>query len=645
MHAPLPARTEPQEDAQRLKIVIVGHVDHGKSTLIGRLLFDTHSLPDGKIEQIQKACAAEGMDFEYAFLLDALLEEQEQNITIDTTQIQFRTAARNYVIVDAPGHKEFLKNMITGAASADAAIVLLDAREGLQEQTRRHGYLLSLLGVKQVLVAVNKMDLVDFSQETFNQLEHDYRAFLKPYDIDPLAFVPMSAKHGHNIVKPSDKMPWFSGATLLTALDHLQQPPAPIDRPLRFIVQDIYRFDERRLIAGRIESGQFKVGDEIVFSPDRKRSKIKSIETWPAEPRQTEAFAGQSVAITLEEQIFVERGHIGSHLDHGPVEGRSFSARVFWLHDEPLLVGQTYTLKLATQQVEARLAKVDRLMDSATLAPLNESRSSIGRNEVAELVWQARHPLAFDNSDVIQETGRFIVVQDGRIGGGGVIFGAQYEPAANAVRSAHISWTDDPVSREARIDHFGHRGAVIWLTGLSGSGKTTLAVALQSRLFRKGIAVTLLDGDNLRHGLCSDLGFSDADRSENIRRAAEAARLLAESGLVVITSLISPFAKDRQNAAAISRKAGIPFAEVYVSTPIAVCEERDPKSLYKKARAGEIPGFTGIDSPYEPPVNPVLELRTDLMSKEQSLEHLLRLAEQIAHRDSMPGEELAGFSI
>jgi bifunctional enzyme CysN/CysC len=644
MHAsaPLPPL---DEDTQKLKIVIVGHVDHGKSTLIGRLLFDTHSLPDGKIEQIQKASAAEGMDFEYAFLLDALLEEQEQNITIDTTQIQFRTTARNYVIVDAPGHKEFLKNMITGAASADAAVVLLDAQEGLQEQTRRHGYLLSLLGVKQVLVAVNKMDLVDFSETTFNQLEADYRAFLAPYDIDPIHFIPMSAKHGHNIVKPSEKMPWFSGPTLLAALDDLRQPPAPIDRPLRFVVQDIYRFDARRLIVGRIESGQFKVGDEIVFWPDRKTSRIKSIESWPAEPAPTQAFAGQSVAITLEEQIFVERGHIGAHREHGPVEGLSFSARVFWLADEPLVVGKSYTLKLATQQVEARLDRVERLMDSSTLTPLVETRNEIARNEVAELVFRTRRPLAFDNSDVIQETGRFIVVQDGRIGGGGVIFGAKYEPAANAVRSAHLSWTDDPVSRETRIDHFGHRGAVLWLTGLSGSGKSTLAAALQSRLFRQGIAATLLDGDNLRHGLNSNLGFSDADRKENIRRAAEAARLLAEAGIVVITALISPFAGDRLNAAAICRQAGIPFAEVYISTPLEICEARDPKSLYKKARAGEIKDFTGIDSPYEPPTHPVLELRTDLLSKEQSLEHLLKLATALSHRDSLPGEEAAGFSI
>jgi bifunctional enzyme CysN/CysC len=641
--APSPAFAD--EDAQKLKIVIVGHVDHGKSTLIGRLLFDTHSLPDGKIEQIQKACAAEGMDFEYAFLLDALLEEQEQNITIDTTQIQFRTPRRNYVIVDAPGHKEFLKNMITGAASADAAVVLLDAREGLQEQTRRHGYLLSLLGVKQVLVAVNKMDLVDFSEATFRQLEADYRAFLKPFGIEPLQFVPMSAKHGHNIVQPSEKMPWNTGDTLLGALDHLRQPPAPVDRPLRFVVQDIYRFDERRLIAGRIESGKLAAGDELVFWPDRKRSKIRKIEAWPAELSPTHAQAGQSIALTLEEQIFVERGHIGSHEGSGPVEGREFSARVFWLHDEPIRVGQNYTLKLATQQVEARLVRIDRLMDSATLTPLNERRSEIGRNEVAELVWRARHPLAFDNADVVQETGRFIVVQDGRIGGGGVIFGAEYDATAGAVRSGNISWVDEEVSRESRIDHFGHRGAVIWLTGLSGSGKSTLATALEARLFQKGYASTLLDGDNLRHGLCADLGFSAEDRTENIRRAAETAKLMAEAGLVVITALISPFAAERQKAAAICRTAGIPFAEVFVNTPLEVCEQRDPKSLYKKARAGEIRGFTGIDAPYEAPVTPTLEIKTTELTKEQGLERLLELTVKLARATSMPEEDLAGFSI
>ena len=627
--------------------MIVGHVDHGKSTLIGRLLFDTHSLPDGKIEQVKKAAEAEKMEFEYAFLLDALLEEQEQNITIDTTQIQFRTESRNYVIIDAPGHKEFLKNMITGAASADAAIVLLDAREGLQEQTRRHGYLLSLLGIKQVLVAVNKMDLVDFSEAIFHQLEADYRAFLKPFQIVPRFFIPMSAKHGHNIVQPSPSLPWFSGHTLLSALESLSLPPTESDRPLRFMVQDIYRFDDRRLIAGRIESGHLSVGDELTFWPDRKKSKIKSIEFWPtSQPQPLTAQAGQSISLTLQEQIFVRRGHIATSSSDKMVEGRQFSARIFWLHEKPLELGTFYSLRVGTQEVEARLTQIERVMDSSTLEPSKEVRTKIARNEVAEVVFNARRVIAFDNSDTIQSTGRFVILHDNRIGGGGIVFGADYDSGeSEPIKSTNLSWTQDQITREARMDHFGHRGAILWFTGLSGSGKSTLAAALEARLFKKGIATKLLDGDNLRHGLCSDLGFSDADRVENIRRCAETAKLIAEAGLVVITSLISPFAGDRKRAGIIATKGGVPFVEIYVSTPLEECEKRDPKGLYKKARAGEIKGFTGIDAPYEPPVNPALTLNTAVQSPEECLQLLIDLATTITTRPEFGEQDLSGFSI
>lgn len=646
------AAAMPSLDGQRLKIVIVGHVDHGKSTLIGRLLFDTGSLADGKIEQVKKAAEAEGMDFEYAFLLDALLEEQEQNITIDTTQIQFRSATRNYVIVDAPGHKEFLKNMITGAASADAAIVLLDAQEGLQEQTRRHGYLLSLLGIKQVLVAVNKMDLIGFSQDVFTKLEADYREFLKPLNITPKTFVPMSAKHGHNIVRKSEKLDWYTGPSLLEALESLSLPPGESEKPLRFLVQDVYRFDARRLIAGRIDSGKMKVGDELVFWPDRKKSKVRSFETWPkreGEAPKQEALAGESISIILEEQIFVERGHIaGRSGEHCPAEGRDFMARVFWLHAEPLEVGQHYTIKLGTQEVEAKLVKVDRLMDSSTLQTVEGGRQSVKTHEVAELLWRARRMIAFDNSDAIQTTGRFVILKEGRIGGGGVIYGAEYdavEVQSSALNSRNLSWTADTVTREARTDHFGHRGAVLWFTGLSGSGKSTLAAALESRLFHKGLATRLIDGDNLRHGLCSDLGFSEADRAENIRRCAEVAKLMAEAGLVVITSLISPIAIERKRAAMIAHKEGIPFVEIFIKTPLEICEKRDPKGLYKKARAGEIKGFTGIDSPYEAPISPDLEIDTVAYSREECLEKLVDFAMTVTRRAELGEADRSGFSI
>lgn len=617
-------------DHQKLKIVIVGHVDHGKSTLVGRLFFDTDSLPLGKAEQIQKACAAEGMEFEYAFLLDALLEEQEQNITIDTTQIQFRTKKRSYVIIDAPGHKEFLKNMITGAAHADAAILLIDAKEGVQEQSRRHGYLLSLLGIRQVVVAVNKMDLVNWDQAVFQEIVTGYSAFLHDLGVTPKAFIPISAKLGENIASKTGVMPWFDGHTILEELDHFTLPLSKKDLPLRFVIQDIYRFDERRILAGRVESGTLRVGDELVFWPDRKRSVVKSIEVWPQAEGPTSVEAGMSVAITLTEQIFAERGQVATHAGEVMVEGREFEAKLFWLDPDPLQLNETLTLKLGTAECEARVTELKRVLDSSSL-DVSESRMQVLKNEAAEVRIRLRKPLGFDNVDRIQETGRFVILKGKRIGGGGIIQGARYpESTGSAVTSSNIAWSVNDVTRELRVDHFGHRGAVVWLTGLSGSGKSTLAVALESALFRRGVGAFILDGDNLRHGLCADLGFSEADRTENIRRGGEVARLMAEAGLVVISALISPFAAERERVRTLCSAAGVPFLEVFVNAPLSVCEERDPKNLYKKARLGEIKSFTGIDSPYEPPTSPDLELRTDKQSRDECLEILLRKVETLA---------------
>ncbi|MDD5262207.1 MAG: adenylyl-sulfate kinase [Methylacidiphilales bacterium] len=639
MHTTIQPAAAPADlpEQERLKIVIVGHVDHGKSTLIGRLFYDTHSLPDGKVESIRKACEAEGMEFEYAFLLDALLEEQEQNITIDTTQIQFRSDRRGYIIIDAPGHKEFLKNMITGAAHADAALLLIDANEGVQEQSKRHGYLLSLLGIKQVAVIVNKMDLVDYSPRVFERIEAEYREFLRKVHVEPLFFIPISAKLGKNIIGGCEELAWFKGRSILQALDSFQATSTDTGLPARFILQDIYRFDERRILAGRLETGAMKVGDELVFWPDRKRSRIKSFEAWGSKTPKTEALAGESVAVTLEEQIFVERGQIGSLAGQELVESREFQANLFWLNDVPLYVNQPYTLKLGTQSVEARLVKIHRVIDSSTLELAGENRDRIEKNEAAEVVIRTRKPLAFDNADRITSTGRFILLQDDRIGGGGIIHSADYiQPGATAVKSSNISWTTGEVNREIRAEHFGHRGAVIWLTGLSGSGKSTLAVAMESSLLQRGVSSFILDGDNLRHGLCSDLGFSGEDRVENIRRAGEVARLMAEAGLVVISALISPFRENRDMVRHICHNAGIPFVEVFVNAPLEVCEQRDPKDLYKKARAGEIKGFTGIDSPYEAPEKPDLTLKTDEETKEESVGKLLQLVLDASKKDGAP---------
>jgi len=623
----------------KLRIVIVGHVDHGKSTLIGRIFHDTNSLPDGKVDSIRKACEEEGMEFEYAFLLDALLEEQAQNITIDTTQIPFKTDKRQYVIIDAPGHKEFLKNMITGAASADAAVLLIDAKEGIQEQSKRHAHLLSLLGIKQVAVAVNKMDLVEYRQEVYDNICANYRIFLEKLGVTPRFFIPISAKLGEAIASKSEAMPWYTGPSMVEALDSFDMPAPQTDLPLRFMLQDIYRFDERRILAGRVEAGKLRVGDEIAFWPERKRSRVKSIEHWNAAGPVTEVEAGYSTAITLEEQIFVERGQIASHLDTGPAEGRELHASLFWIHNEPLPVNQPVTLKLGAQTVEGRLIEVSRVLDSQTLEPVPGARPQIEKNEVADVRIRVRRPIAFDQIDRVSESGRFVVLYGKRIGGGGIIREADYAGAdEKGVASENITWTVGKVTRESRAEQFGHRGAVVWLTGLSGSGKSTLAVGLESALHQRGYASYVLDGDNLRHGLCADLKFSVEDRAENIRRAGEVAKLMAEAGMVVICSLISPYTSERKKVRDICHRDGVPFAEVFVNAPVEVCEQRDPRGLYKRARAGEIKGFTGVDSPYEAPTSPELEIPTHELPFEDSLQ---RIYEYVSELAKAPQDELA----
>ena len=603
-----------------LYLVVVGHVDHGKSTLIGRLLFDTHSVPDGKAERIQAACKAEGMEFEFAFLMDALLEEQAQNITMDTTRVPFRTPNRSFTIIDAPGHKEFLKNMITGAASADAAILLVDANEGLREQTRRHGFLLSLLGLKQVVVAVNKMDLVKYDQAVFDRIEVELTEFLGRLNVKPARFVPISAKHGEGLIAPSANTPWYKGPTLLSVLEGFRASPPAAGAPLRLNVQDIYRFDERRIVAGLVQSGQVSVGDTLEFYPGNKRSRVRTIEAWPAKSEGPGSVrtvgSGHSVALTLEEELFVERGQIGAPPDRPPSEGRVISARVFWLHAEPLRAGELVPLRIGTQQAEARVLGVQRTLDAVTLESNTAQASEVKRHEVAEVRLRVRRPIAFDISGSVPELGRFVLIRGRRIAGGGVIDAVVADEDQEAGKGT-------PARRAAIL---GHRGAVVWLTGLSGSGKSTLAQALEARLLSSGILAAILDGDALRTGLSRNLGFSQDDRSENLRRATELAMHLADAGVVVIAALISPFREDRARAERRAEERGVPFVEVYINAPLAECEKRDPKNLYKRARAGEIPQFTGIDSPYEPPLSPDLELRTDRETVEQSLEKLLAIA-------------------
>ncbi|MEY2545483.1 MAG: bifunctional enzyme CysN/CysC [Verrucomicrobiota bacterium] len=607
-------------DNRKVKIVFVGHVDHGKSTLIGRILHDTDSLAEGKIEQIKKACEAEKMEFEFAFLLDALLEEQEQNITIDTTQIPFRTKKREYVIIDAPGHKEFLKNMITGASNADAAILVIAANEGVQEQSRRHAYLLGMLGIKQVIVVVNKMDLADWSEPRFKEITNEYQKFLVDLAIEPRCFVPASAKTGDNVAKRGDKTSWYHGPTVLEALDATEPTPPLVDLPLRFCVQDIYRFDERRIIAGRIETGQLKVGDELVFSPANKTSTVHSIEEWNHDGA---AIAGDCIGITLTEQIFVERGYVASHQTDTPIETNRFHADLFWITREPLRIGKAYDLRLATQDLKAQVISIESVLDSSTLQPKIDNHSErLERNEVGRLTIQTRAPLVMDNHDRIANLGRFVVVDDGKICGGGIVFGGVYTDRAT-VKSKNIFWTGGKITPQQRAVQLGHRGAVVWFTGLSGAGKSTIAQALERELFARGMHTYVLDGDNIRHGLNSNLGFSPEDRVENIRRVSEVAKLMADSGAVAITAFISPYRMDRRRAREIALEGKAEFVEVFVDAPLEVCEARDPKQLYKKARAGEIREFTGIDAPYEPPDDAEIIVHTNTQSVDESVATIL----------------------
>ena len=613
-----------------LRVVFVGHVDHGKSTLIGRILSDTNSLPEGKLEQVQRACAAENMEFEFAFLLDALLEEQEQNITIDTTQIPFKTAKRNYMIIDAPGHKEFLKNMITGASSADAAVLVIAANEGVQEQSKRHAYLLSLLGVRQFCVVVNKMDLADYSEARFLEIEKKYRVFLKTLNLETDVFIPASARFGENITARSTKMKWHHGPTLAEALDAMTPMAPPTDLPLRFCVQDVYKFDDRRIIAGRIETGMLQVGDELVFSPANKTSIVQSIEHWPpvtaatTSPRANNgiAIAGDSIGITLHEQIFVERGYVASHSKDAPIETNRFHADLFWIARQPARLSHLYTVRLATQEVKCQIVSLDEVMDSSSLERNPTKADQLARNEVGRLTIQTRAPIVLDNHDRLPPLGRFVLVDDGMICGGGIVYDGVYTDRG-AIKSKNIFWSEGKITAQARSAQHGHRGAVVWLTGLSGSGKSTIAQALERELFIRAMHPYVLDGDNIRHGLNSNLGFAPEDRVENIRRVSEVAKLMADAGNVVITAFISPYRADRQRARAIAMEGNAEFIEVFVDAPLEVCEERDPKNLYKKARAGEIREFTGIDAPYELPVDPEIVVQTNQQSVDESVASIL----------------------
>lgn len=605
---------------------IIGHVDHGKSTLVGRLIYETGNLKDGKMEAIQAMCKRRGMPFEWAFVMDGLKAERDQGITIDTAHIPLKIGEDTHTIIDAPGHREFIKNMITGAANADAALLLIDASEGIQEQSKRHAALAQLLNIKQLIVIVNKMDLVDYSAAVYERLCADYRAYLSTLNLEARAIIPISARSGENLKDLAPSMPWYDGPTVVQAMLACSARRSLINLPLRFPVQDVYKLDHRRIIAGRIESGRLRVGDTIVISPTGKTTQIKSIEAFP-EPHAPilAAKAGQSVAVTLNEQLFVERGQVIAHPEHAPFETNVFRARLFWLGNHPARVGAIYKLKVHTHALPARIEAIERVVDMGNLS--EQSTTEIPRHAIADVIIRSHAKIALDDFRSHDTMGRFVLVDGYDIAGGGVISTEGFpNQRSHDLHNPYLTPVEHKVELPHREAQNSHRAGILFFTGLSGSGKTTLSLALEKALFQKGYRVYVLDGDNIRRHLSSDLGFSPDDRQENLRRVAEVSRLFAEAGMLVITAFIAPYLTDRARVREIA--GSLPFHEVYIKADLATCEARDPKGLYKKARSGEIPEFTGISAPYEAPPSPDFIIDTEVLSPEESLEILVRYVDE-----------------
>jgi bifunctional enzyme CysN/CysC len=611
--------------APPLKLVVVGHVDHGKSTLIGRLLHEAGALPRGKVEELQQMSERRGVPLEWSFTLDSLQAERDQAVTIDTTRFWLTLGGRDLVIIDAPGHREFLANMVSGAAGADAAVLVIDAAEGLQDQTRRHAYLLRLLGLEQIAVVVNKLDLVGFAEARFRALEQEARDFLAELGLRPRVVLPLSARQGDNLARASANLAWHAGPTLVEALIEFGAAALAEEAPLRLPIQDIYRQEDQRILVGRIESGRLRRGDTLLFSPSNKLARVRSLEAWPGPPPEA-AGAGRSVGITLDRPLFLERGEVASHVENAPLIANRFGASLFWLGAEPLAAGREYRLRLGMAEAPVTVERIERVIDTDSLAPL--AAGEVQRDQVAEVVLRSPALLALDDHASLPRSGRFVLRDKGITVGGGLVLlrGVEDQRRAATGKDDHLTLVSHKVTQDARAARFGHKGGVLWFTGLSGAGKSTLAMAVEQHLFRKGYAVYVLDGDNVRSGLNANLGFSPEDRVENIRRVGEVAALFADAGFLCITAFISPYRADRARARAATPPGG--FHEVYVNADLATCEARDPKGLYRRARAGEIGEFTGISAPYEPPTAPALVVDTATAPIEACIEQILAYVAQ-----------------
>ena len=603
-----------------LRFITCGSVDDGKSTLIGRLLYETHLVFEDHLAALEVDSAkvgTQGGDLDFALLLDGLSAEREQGITIDVAYRFFTTERRKFIVADTPGHEQYTRNMVTGASTADVAIILVDARKGVLTQTRRHSYLVSLLGIERVVVAINKMDLMDYSHDVFSAIEDEYTDFAGRIGLHDITFIPLSALKGDNIVEPSTHTPWYHGPTLLGFLETVPVDDDLAEQSFRMPVQWVNRPNlDFRGFSGRIVGGSIRPGDAIRVLPAGTTSTVDRIVTMDGD--LDEAIAGQSVTITLTDEIDASRGDLFCTADDPAEVADQFEAHIVWMHEDAMLPGRPYLVKIGARTVGATIAHPKYRVDINNLEHL--AANTLELNEIGVCNISLDRAIPFDPYDVNRDTGGFIVIDkltNVTVGAGLLHFALR--------RSHNIHWQDVEVDKAARAGLNTNQPAVLWFTGLSGSGKSTIADIVESKLHARGVRTYLLDGDNVRHGLNRDLGFTDADRVENIRRIAEVAALMVDAGLVVLVSFISPFRAERRLARDAVEDGE--FIEVYVDTPLAVAELRDPKGLYAKARRGELANFTGIDSPYEPPEAAEVRVDTSTMTAEEAADEVLRALE------------------
>jgi bifunctional enzyme CysN/CysC len=622
-----------ERPADLLRFATAGSVDDGKSTLIGRLLYDSKQVLADQLAHVEQTSQQMGHEFvDLSLLTDGLRAEREQGITIDVAYRYFATAQRRFIIADTPGHEQYTRNMVTGASTADLAIVLVDARKGVVAQSKRHAFISSMLGIPHVVVCVNKMDLVDFDEAVFDTIVEEFDAFAARLELPDVTFIPISALLGDNVVDRSEAMPWYQGPPVLYHLEHVH---IASDRNLidvRFPVQWVIRppassVVDYRAYAGQLAGGIIRQGDEVVVLPGGHRTTVAGIDTY--EGPIEEAFAPMSVALRLEDDIDVSRGSTIVRAQNQPTVSNRFECLMCWMSEEPLSPRRRYLVKHTTRS--AMVGKIDvRYRIDVESLRRDSSATTLELNDLARVQMELSSPLVFDSYRRNRVTGSLIVIDEATNDtvGAGVILDTEVEGVGvdtKSERSPNVRWQGTRMTRERRWQSLGHTGATLWFTGLPGAGKSTVAAAVEERLLEAGRPAFLLDGDNLRHGLNGDLGFDESARRENVRRTAHVARLLAESGTVALVSLVSPYAADRETAAALHETDDLTFMEIFVNAPLELCEQRDPKGLYARARAGELAGLTGVGAPYEAPADPDLVLGSDGETVEEEVARVMDL--------------------